>query len=226
MSDIRKAFVSRWAGGYILELDFSQLEIYALAFLSGDKQLKADLLSGADLHGISATNLFGKHYTPNQRKIAKTLSFQLQYGAGAKSMAKTNNIDEKIARKFIELYYARYKGVDEWQKNVAREVAKNRVPASASGQRTPSGNPAASSTIVTATGRRYYFQEQDAPDWTDFDTTFSPTQMKNFPVQGFATGDIVPLVLGKIHLYMANNHELWGNLVRLINTVHDSVVFD
>jgi len=34
MSDIKKYFTSRWPEGRIIEADFSQLEIYALAHLA------------------------------------------------------------------------------------------------------------------------------------------------------------------------------------------------
>lgn len=221
MSKIRKCFKSRWDKGYLLELDFSQLEIFVLAYLSADKQLKADLLSGADLHAISAEMLFGKGFTPEQRKIAKQLSFQLQYGAGAKSMAEQNGIPLKTAQKFIDNYYARYKGVKTYHDSLIRKVKLGRTK---SDKRTPTGKPAGVSVLETETGRRYTFVEQDAPDWTHEVTSFSPTQIKNYPVQGFATGDIVPLVLGKLFRELM---ELYPDgAVKMVCTVHDSVVFD
>ena len=228
MSEIRKAFTSRFAGGRILEIDFSQLEIFALAYLANDKQLKADLLSGKDLHGISATALFGAGYTDKQRKIAKQLSFQLQYGAGAKSMAETNGITIKVAKQFIENYYERYTGVQKYHERLIKLVAENRTP---SPERTPKGKPAGTAILSSQTGRRYKFTEQDAPDFMSnpkwgkaVDVSFSPTQIKNYPVQGFATGDIVPLVLGKLYRFLKNSSFTLD--VLMINTVHDSVVFD
>ena len=44
--------------------------------------------------------------------------------------------------------------------------------------------------------------------------------IKNYPVQGFATGDIVPIVLLEIE------HRLDGYKSMLVNSVHDSVVLD
>ena len=46
------------------------------------------------------------------------------------------------------------------------------------------------------------------------------TQIKNYPVQGFATGDIVPLAL--LHI----DHLLQGKKSCIVNTVHDSIVID
>jgi DNA polymerase-1 len=46
------------------------------------------------------------------------------------------------------------------------------------------------------------------------------TQIKNYPVQGFATGDIVPVVLTEFEKRIA------GMQSCLVNTVHDSLVAD
>lgn len=77
------------------------------------------------------------------------------------------------------------------------------------------------------TGRRYRFVTQDAPEWMQkkgIMSSFSPTQMKNFPIQGFATGDIVPEMLGRVHK-VAYQHK-WSGYVLPINTIHDAVLFD
>lgn len=226
MSDIRKAFVSRYTDtGVLLELDYSQLEIYVLAYLSGDKQLKEDLLSGKDLHNISATMLFGHAFTPAERKIAKQLSFQLQYGAGARSMAETNNIRLELAETFIRKYYERYTGVAAYQKAKIAEVDANRQ---SSLMRTKSGLPAGISKISSETGRIYTFVEMDSPDWMKKATGFSPTKVKNYFTQGFATGDIVPTVLGVLHRELKQwcKTRKYTKDVILVNTIHDSVMFD
>ena len=225
MSEIRKAFTSRFTNGLLLELDFSHLEIYALADLSKDKTLQADLLSGKDLHGISAEMLFGKSYTLAQRKIAKQLSFQLQYGAGHKSMAERNGINPELAKAFIEKYYTRYSGVAAYHDALIATVAANRRPST---HRTKNGLPAGKSSLVTSTGRIFTFTEEDSPPWMSREeVTFSPTKAKNYPCQGYATGDIVPLVLGKLHRYLMNSGggDL-SELALMVNTTHDSVLFD
>lgn len=91
MSEIKYCFRSRFGDdGVILQADYSQLEVVALAFLSGDKQLRQDIIDKVDIHSVNAAALFGRHLpeflyskragdpaTLNQRKIAKQLSFQL-----------------------------------------------------------------------------------------------------------------------------------------------------
>jgi DNA polymerase I-like protein with 3'-5' exonuclease and polymerase domains len=51
--------------------------------------------------------------------------------------------------------------------------------------------------------------------------SFSPTEMKNYPIQGLATGDIVPMMLGVIFRKLKDRED-----VKLLNTIHDSVLFD
>ena len=45
--------------------------------------------------------------------------------------------------------------------------------------------------------------------------------MKNYPIQGLATGDIVPMMLGIIFRQLKNRDD-----VKMVNTIHDSLMFD
>lgn len=233
MSEIRKYITSRHSDGVLLEIDYSQLEIFVLAHLSQCSALKSDLLSGVDIHAKSARRLFGFGFTKKQRKIAKQLSFQLQYGAGYKSMALSNAIPEAQAKKFIDNYYSMYPGVAEYHASMKDAVEMNKVP---SGQRSKKGYPVAKSLYKSETGRIYTFVESDAPEWmanpkfpgaTPVHTTFSPTKIKNYQNQGYATGDIVPLVLGNLWRELNLFNSAYNlDVVRIVNTVHDSVLFD
>jgi DNA polymerase I-like protein with 3'-5' exonuclease and polymerase domains len=89
-------------------------------------------------------------------------------------------------------------------------------------RRTDKGLPAGQGWYAGPTGRRWVFHEHDHP-FKD-GTSFSPTQLKNYPVQGFATGDIVPLVLGKLFRVLKNSE--YAQQALLINTVHDSIILD
>lgn len=226
MSSIRKAFVSRFGDeGVLLEADFSQLEIIALAFLSQDPKLIHDINNNVDIHSINAANLFGSNFTAKQRKTAKALSFQLTYGSGAYNMAKTNGISESKAKLFIENFYRRYPRVKDWQDENIELVKESRE---LSDERTDSGLPAGRGVLRSVTGREYVFYEKDSPEWMQHNgvmTSFNPTTIKNYPVQGFATADIVPLVLGKLYRNIKQKEE-WRGKVLLVNTVHDSVLLD
>lgn len=227
MTDIKECFVSRFGErGRIMEVDYSQLEIVVLAEVTQDPQLLADIRAGTDMHRVRAAELFGipeVSVTKQQRTTAKMLSFQLQYGAGANSMAKDLGIQVKLAQQFVINYYKRYPAVKRWQDNMIKAIHMVRyMPTDPA--RTKAGNPKGVSKFNSPTGRIYTFSEYDAPDWVKEVTSFSPTEIKNYPIQGYATGDIVPFILGLVRrrIYAAGLEDV----CLLVNTVHDSIVLD
>ena len=127
MSRIKECIVSRWGDdGYIVEADFSQLEVIGLAYLSNDKQLKGDILAGVDMHCMNAAFLYNTPYDDikaavaagdpvwiKKRKIAKAPGFLIQYGGGAGAMAKQTGLSMEACKGFIENYYKRYSRVKE-----------------------------------------------------------------------------------------------------------------
>ena len=231
MSDIRKCFTSRFDKGRLIEVDFSQLEVAVLAFLSQDVNLMADIENELDMHLVSASWVSGTDYdllkerydngdpgVAKLRKEAKTPRFELQYGAGPHTIAKNNNWPLSKAKDYIKRYYDRYPGVKAWQELVRMIVEGN--------AKTKTGwvkGEAEKISFYTCphTKRRYVFTTY--PNKRG-ESAFSPTQMKNYPVQGFATADLVPTVLGEVVNYIYEK-ELEDRIL-LINTVHDSILFD
>lgn len=238
MTGIKNCFTSRFKDGYILETDFSTLEVTGVAFLSQDENLIADLTEGKDLHCMSASFLYGEDYDTiyaavqagdkewvKKRKASKSPTFQLQYGAGYKSIAKKCGLSEEVAKTFIQNYYGRYCGLRDWQEANIEQVKANRRQ---TGQHTPSGFPLGEAYLPSLTGRLYYFKEQEAPEWMHRKGTYSsfqPTQIKNYPSQGFATGDLVPMCVGELFYALKACPNLRDKAL-LINTVHDSVLLD
>ncbi len=222
---IKDCFVSRYGSdGYLMEVDFSQLEVVALAILSRDPVLIDDLKSGRDMHRARAAELFcipEMLVTDEQRQLSKQLSFQLQYGAGAASMADKNGISMELAAAFIFNYYERYIRVKEWQAEVKQEVMESRQPTD---RHTPAGKPSGAGVHQSITGRVYKFYEYDNKYRRE--PTFSPTEIKNYPVQGFATADIMALYRGRVYRWLLNEDAGIQDDVKLINTVHDSVMLD
>jgi len=222
---VKEVFVSRYPTGSMLELDFSQLEIVALAYLSGDETLKDDILTGRDMHTIRAQELFEKEYiTKEERTIAKTLSFQLQYGAGATKMAKMWKLPKKLCQRFIDLYYKRYPRVKEWQEEMISTVKM--MPSVDDNPVIANGQPRRIVRVQSVTGRLYTFMQHPSPDFIrnkdGSEWSFKPTEIKNYFVQGFATGDIVPLIAGFMYVQAIKNY--MG--IKFVNTVHDSILAD
>lgn len=225
-SNIKNCFTSRHTGGVIVNFDYSQLEVIALAVASECDALKADLRAGKDIHAENCMAVFNK-VTPPLRTYIKRMTFQLQYGATAYGMAKSLNIPKSTCEQFIKTYYTRYPGVakfHEWLINTCIKQA----------QRDPElskelGYAVKSWILQAPTGRLYKFREYSM-ERTDFKTKqkkyvmeFKPTELKNYPVQGLATGDLVPIMVGQLYRFILDN---WSKYARLINTVHDSIMLD
>ena len=101
-------------------------------------------------------------------------------------------------KKYYTYFRKRYKGITEWQERTE--------------------DTAISTSFVTLpSGRQYYFEGIKRAPWGG--SNFY-TQVRNYPVQGFATGDIVPVACIDIYNSMKNMR------TRLINTVHDSIIID
>ena len=73
--------------------------------------------------------------------------------------------------------------------------------------------------IQLPSGRQYAFPKAK---WTDWGTATDRTAICNYPVQGFATADLLPMALVRLEKMMR-----WRKLNSVIcNTVHDSIVLD
>ena len=104
--------------------------------------------------------------------------------------------EKKYYRKFLE----KYKGIKAWHDKLQTHAIKFKC-------------------IQIPTGRQYAFPYAQRMPWGG---SSYGTQIKNYPVQGFATADIVPLACINIYNLM-KEHKVKSLLV---NTVHDSIVAD
>lgn len=216
---IKQIFISRFNGGLIVEIDFNQLEVVALAHVTGDKQLIKDISGGTDIHSALYNQMFGRMPTKEERKPFKARTFQLIYGAGAKAISKQAGCSFDEAKKFVDVFYARYPSVAKWHTSFSKYVEDN-----ASYLEGEDGLKEKVRTYIhkTETGRKFVFKEYHSDSsWSDRTYNFSPTELKNYPIQGLATGDIVPMMLGIIFRKLVGRDD-----VKMVNTIHDSLMFD
>ena len=187
---IKKVFVSRFAGGKILEADFAQLEFRAAAFLSQDGVAMDEVSTGFDVHAYTAS-VITEAGQQTSRQDAKAHTFAPLYGA-------TGFGRTAAEAEYYTHFTEKYKGISNWHSRLAKEaIATGKIT-------TPSGREFAFPNVVRKpNGRVSYF-----------------TQIKNYPVQSFATADIVPVAL--LHI----DKMLDGMKSCVVNTVHDSIVID
>jgi DNA polymerase I-like protein with 3'-5' exonuclease and polymerase domains len=211
--------------GTFMEIDFAQLEVCALAAITEDPTLINDLQAGEDVHYNSGRRVMGwktkADMTDKARKIVKRVNFGLIYGGGAASLARQTGQDKKLVKSLIDSFYARYPGVGTWQEQFYQEVVNNLKPFDVK-----DGEQRYCSLVRSGpAGRYFHFVESESPAWLKRKTgrkySFKPTETKNYPVQGFAGGDIVMLALVLL------THELWDyEHTDIRMTVHDSILVD
>jgi DNA polymerase I-like protein with 3'-5' exonuclease and polymerase domains len=187
---VKKVFVSRFDGGKIMEADFAQLEFRAAAYLSQDGVAIEEVSTGFDVHSYTA-EVISTAGQPTSRQDAKAHTFAPLYGA-------TGFGRTQAEAAYYTHFTEKYQGVADWHSRLAKEAINTRK-------------------ITTPSGREFAF-----PDVTrnSRGRVSHFTQIKNYPVQSFATADIVPLAL--LHIEKL----LDGMQSCVVNTVHDSIVID
>lgn len=193
---VRKAVVSRFPDGKFVEADFSGLEFRVAGEVSRDPQIIEDILSGKDIHKQTAAIINQtdpENITKDQRQAAKAFTFAPLYGGtGAGELDHIRN--------YFSQFFVLYEGLAGYQKRLMDGVLRNGI-------------------VQTPSGRQYYWPNVRR---LSNGRTTNATQIVNYPIQGFATGDLVPLACIRAHRLFkeANIKSL------LVLTVHDSICVD
>ena len=225
-SNVKQHFTSRYPGGKIIECDFSQLEIVVQAQLCQDKKYIQDILNKVDFHVKRLATQENLPYEKVLHKVKvekdpiwiekrskiKQFSFARAYGAGPNKIADQTGMSVEEVKDLIkneDIEYPQLKRYNDMLEEFVKYTAKG-------------GDLG---YYCSPTSRRYYFKSEPAPEWMQkkgIYTSFRPTQIKNYMVQGTATGDIVLIMLGKFFREAIKHRDKF----LLINTVHDSIILD
>ena len=206
----------------LCEVDCKQLEVSGLAEITRDKVLLDELNRGVDIHLENAA-LWKKKPTSQisdpVRRQAKTMTFQLQYGSSSKGMAQTLNIPMSEAADFIQAFLIKYTGVAKYFENLSFLASS-------------------SATNIEPSDKIYLLDPKNAGGTNPFGTLYpvgiyesyggqwkpSLTQMKNYPIQGFATGDLIPYIRCLLQNFL-DEIDAQDQGIYYLTTVHDSFVF-
>ncbi len=122
--EIRSAFLPGHDGWKLLSADYSQIELRVLAHFSGDENLCAAFASDEDIHTRVAAQVYGvelESVTGEMRRTAKAVNFGVIYGQSPFGLAKTLGIEQDVAAAFIEGYFNRHPGVEEFLNQILVE---------------------------------------------------------------------------------------------------------
>jgi len=189
---VKRVFKSRWDGGHVMEADFAQLEFRVAAFLSQDKTAIDEVTTGFDVHSYTA-KVISDAGQHMSRQEAKAHTFAPLYGASGFGRTQAE-------AEYYQQFTKKYSGIARWHTSLASEALST-------------------GKITTPSGREFSFP--DVQRRRNGSVTYF-TQIKNYPVQSFATADIVPISL----IYIDKMLEVNKLNSCIVNTVHDSIVID
>lgn len=199
---IRKAFIAK-PGHKIVAADYSQIELRIMAHLSGDESLQTAFATGQDIHRATAAEIFDQdleQVTDEQRRNAKAVNFGLIYGMSAFGLAKQLNVGRYQAQDYIDLYFARYPGVQQYMDNTRTQAAERGY-------------------VETLQGRRLYLPEINSRN--GMRRQAAERTAINAPMQGTAA-DIIKLAMIDVDQWLRES-ELQA---QVIMQVHDELVLE
>ncbi|HTF37352.1 MAG TPA: DNA polymerase [Blastocatellia bacterium] len=188
------------AGRKLVIADYSQIELRILADWSQDTALVKALLSGEDLHCVTASQMFGislEQVSKDQRAAAKQLNYGIMYGLGAPGLGARIGCSLEEAESLLRKYFEAYSGVAAFLRDAADRAVGDRESR-------------------TRSGRLIYFSF-DANDRSQVGAT--QRLGKNAPIQG-SSADIIKRALALLY------DALKPIDARIVNCIHDEIVIE
>ena len=199
---VRQAFVAP-QDSRVVAADYSQIELRIMAHLSEDPSLLSAFAAGEDIHRATAAEVFAvtkDNVTSDMRRNAKAINFGLIYGMSAFGLARQLNIGRKQAAEYIELYFERYPGVQNYMNTIRHTAAEQGY-------------------VETVFGRRLYLPEINSRN--GMRRQAAERTAINAPMQGTAA-DIIKLAMIQVDDWLQSS-----NLQsRMIMQVHDELVLE
>lgn len=198
--EYRRCFSGYPEGRKLVIADYSQIELRILAEFSGDRGFIDAFNSGADLHRVTASQVFNvplEQVTKEQRDFAKRLNFGVVYGIGAQRFAMMTGLSVTEAENVLRRYFGTYRQLDTYLREAADAAVRDRQARTASGR------------LV-----RFRYDENDRQQ-------ISMTQRngKNTPIQG-TSADILKRALRLL------KEQLQGTNAQIVNIIHDEIVVE
>lgn len=247
-SAVKSIFTSRFTLGKIIQSDFTALEVYVQAIITKCAQLIADLKKGMDMHCVRVAQKQGREYEDvyaeykagdpvigKLRKGAKEFSFQRAYGAGVAAIAASTGMSVEDVEALVAAEAERYPEVDAFYLRLTEVIKQNKTPTNRFVQHPEVQGltcQLGKSYYFTPDRKMYCFSESPSPGWLarrpankgGTAQSFSPTEIRNYPVQGTGGEWAKAAMALAIRAYYA--HKNFGGLALLVNQVHDALYAD
>jgi hypothetical protein len=245
-SDVKRIFTSRFgADGYIIEADYSALEVVALAAFSKDTALVKALMDGTDMHCMRLSQQLNEPYedvlkkckdeTHPQHKEYKTMrthikpkAFAYQYGATAQGIAFATGCTVEEAQEFIDAEKALFPEVETYYDEVITKYVEEHTSMHREQTENGAWRVYRKGVWQAPGGTCYEFREHSKVKWVDGQRhevmEFKPTQIRNYPIQG-ESGFFVQGIAGQVVRWLLGK-DFFNGKCYIINQVHDALYLD
>ena len=200
--EIRKAFIPK-EGWMLVSADYSQIELRILAHYADDEILIKAFQDDEDIHNRTAAEVFQMSpllITHDLRQQAKVINFGIVYGMSPYGLSKELEISRKMAKTYIDNYFARYKGVKQFMEQTVKAAGKTKK----------------TSTLL---GRIRLLPDINSSNKTIRE--FAERTAINTPIQGTAA-DLIKLAMIKAETRFKEK----GLKAAMLLSVHDEIVFE
>lgn len=231
--------------GFIVEADYSALEVVCLAAFSKDTALCKALMDNIDMHVMRLSRKLKRDYAELKaihkneshpehssinimRTAIKPRAFAYQYGATARGIAFATGCTVEEAQEFIDNEKELFPEVEAfYDKYITPAVAASSVIHRE--QRDDNSWRVYKRGLWQSPGGTCYsFREYEKAMWVNGVKTegmqYKPTQIRNYPIQG-ESGFFVQGICGLVIRWLIANN-FFGGRVCVINTVHDAIYLD
>lgn len=200
---IRKAFVAGSKEQLIFSADYSQIDLRALAHISGDEMLIDTFHHNIDIHARTAAQIFNvplERVDEDLRRRAKAVNFGIIYGISDFGLARDTGVSRPEAARYIQEYLDSYPGVKQYMEDVVAFGIEYGY-------------------VETVLGRRRYLPDLRARNKSV--QAFARRMALNTPIQG-TSADIIKLAMIKVV------KELQARKLKsqLLLQVHDELVLE
>jgi DNA polymerase I-like protein with 3'-5' exonuclease and polymerase domains len=198
--EYRRCFMGYPEDRRLVIADYSQIELRILAEFSGDDAFINAFKSGADLHKVTAAQVFGvsaDQVTKEQRDFAKRLNFGVVYGIGAQRFSIMTGVGVSDAEDILRRYFATYKKLDAYLRESANRAVDEKQARTGSGR------------LV-----KFNYDPSDRQQ-----VSMTQRNGKNAPIQG-TSADILKRALRLL------SDELRETSAQIVNIIHDEIVVE
>src|SRR3989440_1496013 len=199
-AEYRRCFMGHPEGRRLIIADYSQIELRILAEFSGDEAFINAFKSGADLHRVTAAQVFNvsqDQVTKEQRDFAKRLNFGVVYGIGAQRFSMMTGLGVNEAENVLRRYFSTYRGLDAYLRESANRAVSEKQARTGSGR------------LV-----KFNFDASDRQQ-----VSMTQRNGKNAPIQG-TSADILKRALRLL------KDALRDTSAKIVNIIHDEIVVE